>query len=278
MNIDTICHSFGYSKQAFYKQRKLGDRYEREEYIMAIAEEIRGDLECYGGVKLWKALNNKGVKVGRDELFRWLRERGLLVKYKRRYVVTTDSSKWLRQFDNLVKGLQITHPNQVWVSDITYVETKNGFVYLSLITDAYSRRIMGYHVHNELTTEGPMKALYKALGYVDDKNLKNLIHHSDRGCQYCSSKYVSTLRSNNMRISTTQSGSPYDNAIAERVNGTLKREWLNNRTFKDLYEVRECVDKIVNTYNTKRLHYSLKLRTPDSAYVDSTGQYGYTMY
>ena len=173
----------------------------------------------------------------------------------------------------MVKGLQITHPNQVWVSDITYVETKNGFVYLSLITDAYSRRIMGYHVHNELTTEGQMKALYKALGYVDDKNLKNLIHHSDIGCQYCSSKYVSTLRSNNMRISTTQSGSPYDNAIAERVNGTLKREWLNNRTFKDLYEVRECVDKIVNTYNTKRLHYSLKLRTPDSAYVDSTGQY-----
>ena len=246
---------------------------------MAIAAEVREELQgSGGGVKLWKELNDRGVKVGRDELFRWLRERGMLIKYKRRYVVTTDSSKWLRQFENWVKGLDITHPNQVWLSDITYVDTAKGFVFLSLITDAYSRKIVGYHIHKDLSTEGPLKALYKALGSVDDEQIKGLIHHSDRGCQYCSSKYVETLRSHGIKVSTTQNGSPYDNAIAERVNGTLKREWLYHREFNNISEVREFVDKIIDIYNNKRLHYSLNLKTPSSAYVDQTAQYKFQMY
>lgn len=231
-----------------------------------------------GGVKLWALLNANGVKVGRDELYRWLQKYDLLVKYNRRYVRTTDSSKWLRQYPNLVKGLDIVRPNQVWVSDITYIETQSGFVYLSLITDSYSRKILGAFVHKNLDTDGAMNALYQAFLQVDPKDLKGLIHHSDRGCQYCSSQYTTTLRMKDIRVSTTQDGSPYDNAVAERVNGILKREWLNQEQFKDIEEVREKLSKVVETYNSLRPHYSLKLQTPDAAFVDYEQKYGYKMY
>ena len=126
---------------------------------MAIVDELREDQESCGGIKLWKELNEQGIKVGRDELYGWLRNRNKLIKYKKRYVVTTDSSKWMRQFKNHVKDLNINRPNQVWVSDITYIPTENGFVFLSLITDAYSRKIVGQHVHKDLSTEEPLEAL-----------------------------------------------------------------------------------------------------------------------
>ena len=167
-----------------------------------------------GGVKIWKELNDNGIKGGRDELYKWLRQNDLLVKHKKQYVRTTDSSKWLKQFPNRVKGLEINRPNQVWVSDITYLNTLNGFVFLSLVTDAYSRRIVGYHVHKDLSTQGPLKAVYKAFTDCDIDPLKKLIHHSDRGCQYCSGEYVETLSMKGIAISTTQDGSPYDNMVS----------------------------------------------------------------
>ena len=143
----TLCRSFGYSKQAYYRSQRFFSREERECYLVGLVEELRRDLPRLGGVKLWKLLNDNGVRVGRDELFRLLGRYGLLIIRRKRRAVTTDSKGWARQHPNLVKGLKVSRPNQVWVSDITYVTTRAGFVYLSLVTDAYSRRIMGWHVH-----------------------------------------------------------------------------------------------------------------------------------
>lgn len=276
--MSTLCSACGYSKQAYYKSLHKEDEYEREQYIISLVKDIRIDMPMLGGVKLWVILNENGVKVGRDELYKWLRDYDLLVQYKRNYVVTTDSSKWLRQFKNLVKGKIVDAPNQVWVCDITYVKTASGFVFLSLITDAYSRFILGAYVHDSLDTEGPLKALYQAYLQVSEKDLKGIIHHSDRGCQYCSSMYVATLRGKQMKISTTQDGSPYDNAMAERVNGILKKEWLDTYTLTDIQQARQTVERIVKLYNTKRPHSSLNMNTPSTAFVDYTGKYAHEIY
>ena len=244
----TLCRSFGYSKQAYYRSQRFFSREERECYLVGLVEELRQDLPRLGGVKLWKLLNDNGVRVGRDELFRLLGRYGLLIKRRKRRAVTTDSKGWARQHPNLVKGLKVSRPNQVWVSDITYVTTRAGFVYLSLVTDAYSRRIMGWHVHA-------------------DDGLKGLVHHSDRGCQYRSAQYVDTLSCKGIKTSMTQDGSPYDNAIAERVNGILKQEWLDGEDFADLREVREKVEEVVRLYNTRRPHMAIGLNTPEKVYT-----------
>lgn len=204
----TLCRSFGYSKQAYYRSQRFFSREERECHLVGLVEELRRDLPRLGGVKLWKLLNDNGVRVGRDELFRLLGRYGLLIKRRKRRAVTTDSKGWARQHPNLVKGLKVSRPNQVWVSDITYVTTRAGFVYLSLVTDAYSRRIMGWHVHATLDSGGPPRSLYRAICQVDDDGLKGLVHHSDRGCQYRSAQYVDTLSCKGIKTSMTQDGSP----------------------------------------------------------------------
>lgn len=263
----TLCRSFGYSKQAYYRSQRFFSREERECYLVGLVEELRQDLPRLGGVKLWKLLNDNGVRVGRDELFRLLGRYGLLIKRRKRRAVTTDSKGWARQHPNLVKGLKVSRPNQVWVSDITYVTTRAGFVYLSLVTDAYSRRIMGWHVHATLDSGGPLRSLYRAICQVDDDGLKGLVHHSDRGCQYRSAQYVDTLSCKGIKTSMTQDGSPYDNAIAERVNGILKQEWLDGEDFADLREVREKVEEVVRLYNTRRPHMAIGLNTPEKVYT-----------
>lgn len=236
-------------------------------------EELREDMPCLGGVKLWHWLNANGVRVGRDELYDLLRMRGLLVKHKKRHAVTTDSRGWHHQYANLVKGMIVSGPNQVWVSDITYVPSRTGFVYLSLVTDAYSRRIMGYHVHERLDASGPLRALYRAFVQVEDAELKGVIHHSDRGCQYCSDQYISTLGMKGIRISMTQDGFSYDNAIAEWVNGILKREWLDAMELEGIEQVKEQVEKIVELYNGKRPHFAIGLKTPNTVYAQRNGEF-----
>ena len=263
----TLCRSFGYSKQAYYRSQRFFSREERECYLVGLVEELRQDLPRLGGVKLWKLLNDNGVRVGRDELFRLLGRYGLLIKRRKRRAVTTDSKGWARQHPNLVKGLKVSRSNQVWVSDITYVTTRAGFVYLSLVTDAYSRRIMGWHVHATLDSGGPLRSLYRAICQVDDDGLKGLVHHSDRGCQYRSAQYVDTLSCKGIKTSMTQDGSPYDNASAERVNGILKQEWLDGEDFADLREVREKVEEVVRLYNTRRPHMAIGLNTPEKVYT-----------
>ena len=186
-----LCTSLGYSKQAYYKSlRSCNDKEEGERYVLSIVEELRRDLPRLGVYKLWRMLNDNGLPVGRDWLFRLLHRHDLLVKMKKYRVVTTDSRAWRHQYPNLVKGYRVERANQVWVSDITYLVTGKGFVYLSLVTDAYSRRIMGWEVYPTLDSAGPVKALYRALETGGAVSFKDLIHHSDRSGQYCSALYT----------------------------------------------------------------------------------------
>lgn len=188
-----LCTSLGYSKQAYYKSlRSCNDKEERERYVLSIVEELRRDLPRLGVYKLWRMLNDNGLPVGRDWLFRLLHRHDLLVKMKKYRVVTTDSRAWRHQYPNLVKGYCVERANQVWVSDITYLVTGKGVVYLSLVTDAYSRRIMGWEVYPTLDSAGPVKALYRALETGGAVSFKDLIHHSDRsvrGKKRCVSKF-----------------------------------------------------------------------------------------
>ena len=270
---------FRYSKQAYYKSLRSGnDDEERERYVLSIVEEIRRDLPRLGVHKLWKMLNDNGLLVGRDWLFRLLHRHDLLVKMKKYRVVTTDSRAWRHQYPNLVKGYRVERANQVWVSDITYLTTGKGFVYLSLVTDAYSRRIMGWEVHPTLDSAGPVKALYRALENSEPDSLEDLIHHSDRGGQYCSALYTGILKLHGIRVSVTQDGSPYDNAIAERVNGILKREWLNDIPLKDMNDARKHVERVIEIYNKKRPHLAVCCQVPAQAYNDKMKKFARVMF
>lgn len=208
-------------------------------------------------------LQAKGIKMGRDALFDRMRAAGLLIKRRRRGTITTDSRHRFRCYTNLLEGLAIARPEQVWVADITYIRLVDGFAYLSLITDAYSRKIMGYHLHPTLEAEGCLQALNKAL-----KNRQYdgaLIHHSDRGIQYCSHDYTRRLTKAGVAISMTLSGSA-ENAIAERVNGILKDEYLLEATFESFQAALRQINQAVMLYNTDRAHLSLGKRTPQEAH------------
>lgn len=201
------------------------------------------------------------LKVGRDQLFHILRVNHLLVRPRKSYHKTTNSKHWLKKHSNKVQSLKIIHPEQVWVADITYIPTKSGHNYLSLITDAYSRKIMGYHLSEDLRTEGPLKALKMALS---KRRLNgSIIHHSDRGLQYCSYEYQQLLQQNNLITSMTESYDPYQNALAERVNGILKDEFNLEQGFKEHVQALQVVKESIHIYNTERPHYGCNLNTPE---------------
>lgn len=226
---------------------------------------IRGKMPRIGTRKLYhlisEDLNRLGIKMGRDVLFNFLRAEHLLISPKRSYVKTTNSKHWMKRYPNLIQDMPLTRPEQVWVSDITYIKTDNGHHYLSLVTDAYSKKIMGYALSNNLSVEGPIRAIEMAIRARKYKN-QQLIHHSDRGLQYCSFEYVGKLKSNNIHISMTQNGDPYENAIAERVNGILKYEFLWINGFKNHLEAVEAIDESIEIYNTERPHLSCGMLTP----------------
>lgn len=220
-----------------------------------------------GGKKLYfllrqTLLRSGNIELGRDRLFELLRENNLLVERRRKYAVTTNSNHPYKVHKNLILSEVVTHSNQIWVSDITYIKTKNGFSYLSLITDLYSRKIVGYHASDSLELIGCVKALKMAL-----KKGKPGIHHSDRGSQYCSRQYTTLLRKKGVKISMTESGNCYENAVAERMNGILKQEFNLNATFVDLKHVRKAVDQAVKVYNSKRPNWAIKFKTPDQMYT-----------
>lgn len=204
------------------------------------------------------------IKMGRDVLFNFLRAEHLLIRPKRSYVKTTNSKHWMKKYPNLLANVQIERPEQVWVSDITYIKTDQGYRYLSLVTDAYSKKIMGYQLSPNLSVEGPLKALTMA---IRARKLKrDLIHHSDRGLQYCSAEYIKCLLDNEISISMTQNGDPYENAIAERVNGILKYEFLWVDGFKDENVATKTIEQSVNIYNCERPHLSWNMLTPEQAH------------
>ena len=227
--------------------------------------QIRCEMPRIGARKLYyllkESFKRESISVGRDRLFDLLREEGLLIVRRKKYAKTTDSKHWLRKYPNLVKELELRRPEQLWVADITYLSITDRYCYLHLITDAYSKLIMGYCVSETLAASESLKALQMAL--KNRKYYNSLIHHSDRGLQYCSAGYVKSLQQNGVAISMTEDGSPYDNAIAERVNGILKDEYSLDEVFKDQAQLRLQVKQSIDSYNNRRPHQSNHLLTPN---------------
>ncbi len=208
--------------------------------------------------------------MGRDKLFKWLYNNNLLVrKRKRRGPKTTDSSAWMKQYPDLLKGLEVKYPNQAWVSDITYLKVNEDFVYLALVTDAHSRVVMGYHLADSLEAKLLcVPALQMAFAKVPAELRKGLFHHSDRGTQYLSEAYCKVLAGENTGVSMTQRGDPRDNAIAERLNGILKQEFLPE-VFTDFKQAQNMIETAVYIYNAERPHTSLKFKTPNLHYDEN---------
>ena len=214
-------------------------------------------------------LQDNGHDISRDRLFNILRDSGMLVKRRRNQVITTYSRHWMKKWSNLIRDVEPSRPDEIWVSDITYIEivqgTSKSFLYLSLITDAFTHEIVGYAIHDTLNTTGPLRALNMALSNYPEGALKGLIHHSDRGCQYCSQEYIAKLQQHGILISMTEKGDPYENAVAERVNGILKTEWLYYMTLESYSQARTAIDRIVYLYNNVRPHESIGNITPAAA-------------
>lgn len=268
--ISTLCSLLGYSRQAFYQQLQAAEQEILEQdLIVQEVLRIRSRQKRVGArkllVMLQPFLQEHRIQIGRDGFFSLLAAQGLLVRKRKRKVPrTTFSDHWFRRYPNLVGYISVLEPDILWVSDITYVTLKDDFAYLSLITDAYSRKIAGYHLSRTLHTEGCVKALKMALKTVKDTN--NLIHHSDRGCQYCSTEYVEQLREHGISISMTQNSDPRENAIAERVNGIIKQELLDN-SYMTFEEAKQGIANAVYIYNNERIHSSLGMLTPTQAHL-----------
>ena len=266
--ITHLCRLFGVSKQAYYKHKENLDKAVQRRFIIEYVQTERAINPGLGGEKLWHmytAYFGKEYSIGRDAFLDILRQHGLLLRRNCKRCRTTDSRHNFPLYPNLIKDLAIERANQVWGSDITYIRMSGGFCFLSLITDAYSRRIVGYEVAPTLEAEYTGKALAKALSNPENKNIAGLIHHSDRGCQYASFNYTTTLKQEGIQISMTENGDPKENAIAERVNGILKQEFLNHYQFTNIRQVKMAVAKAVKYYNHRRPHRSLDMMTPQQA-------------
>ena len=242
-----------------------------EDLIITIVRKIRESQKRIGGRKLLNLISQELPEeqhLGRDAFFNLLRNKGMLVRKRRYRAYTTNSFHHYHKYKNLIKEFVAGKPNQLWVSDITYIKTDAGFVYLYLITDAYSRKIVGWCLSDTLEAQNAVDALQMALSQLPAE-AKNLIHHSDRGIQYCCTKYVNCLQKHEISISMTENNDPYENAIAERVNGILKTEWLYDMQIADCKEAKKTVKEVINIYNTLRPHSSIAMLTPEQAHQTS---------
>lgn len=270
-----LCGLFGVSKQAYYQYDEDASlaKAAREEFALQYIKAVRVLDPGIGGAKIWHMYQTEfgcDSPIGRDRFCRIIDENNLKVRLRIRKPRTTDSKHGLPTYPNLIKNYIPVAANQIWAGDITYIvimddEDHYHFCYLSLILDAYSEEIAGWHVGTTLDTEGPMKALEMALMRIEGKDNVNLTHHSDRGCQYASREYVSTLNGHGIRISMTESGDPKDNAQAERINNTMKNELLKDKVFNDIQEVIATVAVAVDFYNNRRPHMSIGMMTPAQA-------------
>ena len=273
VSLQRLCALFGHSRQAYYEaQAKALKDSIANMVVLTLVKDLRADMPMLGTRKLYHliapGLEKHGIKMGRDELFDLLRWHGLLVRRRKRMVKTTDSHHWLKKYPNLIIGLTITSSEQLWVSDLTYIKTLEGFSYLSLITDAYSRKIVGYALHPTLETTGCIQALEMGIRSRKLSGNNILIHHSDRGIQYCSALYVDMLMQNGISISMTQSGSPYENALAERVNGIIKNDFFPKIIYQNHLQAKRAIDRIIKVYNEQRPHLSLNYMTPNQAHIN----------
>ncbi|MBP2283614.1 transposase InsO family protein [Flavobacterium sp. CG_23.5] len=265
------CTLFGVDRQVYY--RKIKRRIARQSNaskVVSMVLEIRQTMPRIGAKKLYFLLNNelKQLKIGRDKFINILRANHLLITPKRSYHITTNSHHRFRKHQNQILELQIQRPEQVWVSDITYIGKRESPRYLSLVTDAYSKKIMGYNVADNMNTESTLAALENAVKYRKNKDLP-LIHHSDRGLQYCANEYQKLLNKSKIKCSMTQNSDPYENAVAERINGILKQEFNIDKYSQSLPVMKQIIKEVVEIYNNKRPHYSNFMLTPNQMHVQN---------
>jgi ACT domain-containing protein len=267
--LSDVCLCFGLKRDAYYKYRhRFLKKKEVASKVIKLVEQERKDQPRVGTRKLYEALQPSfdagQLKIGRDCLFDILRASNMLVKRKKVSCRTTNSYHRFYKYKNLVKDIQVVKPNQVWVSDITYIRTVKGFCYLALITDMYSRKIVGYDISDTLELTGCLRALQKALRKA--RPAVGLVHHSDRGIQYCSNQYVNELKRHKISISMTQENHCYENALAERVNGILKDEFYLDQCFFSTNHACIAAKNAIKIYNNKRLHLSLGYKTPNMVF------------
>ncbi len=247
------------SRQAVYQRReRQASKKVLEQDLLPRVHALRQIMPRVGGRKLLQHLT--GLGIGRDKLFTILGQNGLLVKRRRKYAITTNSRHDLPVYPNLLPQVIVEGPNTVWVADQTYIRLRQGFCYLSLVTDLYSRKIVGYDVAPTLEATGPLDALRMALAGLEHP--ASVIHHSDRGSQYCSLDYTKELLDHHCLISMSEPRRPDQNAVAERVNGILKSEFYLDTTFGSVVEARRAIIQTIYIYNNIRLHLSLAMKTP----------------
>jgi len=267
---DVLCGLFGKTRHALYDHlwRQDGATI-KEDIILQLVHKIREGLPRLGTRKLLYLLNpelaSHDITIGRDALFDLLAAHKLLVRQRKRKVITTNSNHWMRKYSNLVTKVVISRPEQVWVSDITYIRMHNQWGYLSMVTDAYSRKIMGYAFRSDMLAEGCVEALKMALQNRQYKE-HELIHHSDRGSQYCCKEYTGLLNSYNIAVSMTEKGDPYENALAERMNGIIKNEFNLYSSSLGFDDTSRLIEKSIEAYNTVRPHSSCDYLTPSQAH------------
>ena len=260
---------FNKTRAGFYKSVKRQHQMElQNQLIHQLVMSYRNDMPRLGGKKIYHLIKNDlqllNIKLGRDLFFKWLKDKDLLIEPKKRYARTTNSLHRFNRHQNLIKGNVPTRCDQIWVSDITYLRTRKGFCYLALITDVFSRKIVGYDLSDSLELKGCLSALKMA---CKNKIGSNTIHHSDRGIQYCSKRYTQTLRKNKIAISMAEAGNCYENALAERVNGILKTELNLDAIFESSKLAKKATKQAVETYNNKRPHMAIGLKYPAEIYA-----------
>ncbi len=264
-----MCLLLGYTRQAFYgyQRYQLKEAFEAELVVQEVLKH-RALHPRIGTRKLIVLLQyftkQHKINLGRDALFELLRQHNLLIRKRKRKVQTTFSKHWLKKYSNLIRKFTPLASNLLWVSDITYIVVADQYAYLSLITDAYSRKIIGFYLSKTLEAIGCINALQMAMKTT--KIFEELIHHSDRGVQYCSHGYVTLLQANNIKISMTENGDPLENAIAERVNGILKEEYLQVQ-YDCFEDAQKSIASTVTIYNSLRPHSSCDMKTPNEAHV-----------
>ncbi|MCW1734169.1 IS3 family transposase [Anaerorudis cellulosivorans] len=270
-----FCELFGKTRQAYYRREKYHYKEQlKDEILLQLVLKERTLMPKIGARKLLVRLEPRlpeDLLPGRDKFFDFLREHRLLVGKKRRRVRTTYSNHWMHKYPNLINDFTATRINQLWVSDITYIATAQGFLYLNLISDAYSREIIGWTIGETLEAMYTVRALEMALKRLPS-NSEGLIHHSDRGIQYCCSDYVKKLSKHKVSISMTENGDPRENAIAERINGILKDEWMNMMLLMSPEDAKRQLKRIIMIYNCHRPHSSLGMKTPREA-AKYTGEF-----
>jgi len=267
ISLSRACRLVGITRQGYYKRAKVKRiKATQSSVVLKLVQQVRNIHPKIGGRKLYHMiksdLQEHNIKMGRDDFFRVLGENNLLIRKRKRRHITTWSGHPYRKYPNLIKEIVPQKPNQIWASDITYLKKEKGHYYLSLITDIYSRKIVGYNLSDNLESVNALQALKMAIKN-NPESINKLIHHSDRGIQYCTHEYVRLLNEKGIKISMTQNGDPLENAIAERINGIIKNEYMVQKPVTNKQQAKQLLENTIVAYNKHRPHLSCGMKTPD---------------